>query len=126
MNVFFQQDGGTVHESNNSVTALRNIYGDWIISLHCGLLVNLIQRHVSVSGCFKDSIYENNARTEHGAYYRQLLDTKFKQFLLVCSPRVERVWELQEVVSNTCFNTQQVTVYSYNKAGCRFYEGDPR
>jgi hypothetical protein len=97
------------------------LMGTELLVVHCGLLVNLIQRYVSVAGCFKDSIrktmlVQNMAlNILYGAYYRQLLDTNFKQFLSVCSPGVARVSELQ-VISNTCFNTQQVILCSYNKA----------
>jgi len=51
-----------------------------------------------------------------GVYYRQLLDTNFKQFLLVCSPGVELVRELQEAISNTSCNMQQFVLFSCSKA----------
>lgn len=36
--------------------------------------------------------------------YWQFLDKNYRQFSIICSQDVKHVWELEEVISNSCYN----------------------
>ena len=42
---------------------------------------------------------------------RQFLDKNFKLYVTICSPRVEHVWKLENVISNTCSNILYIIYY---------------
>jgi hypothetical protein len=67
---------------------------------------------------------EDDLQGRCAVLYRQFLDENARHFLKICSPCVKRVRELL-VISNACFNTQEV-IFSLYKLLMQILSADRR